>query len=90
MKDAPFIFVCERGMVLVGRVVEEDTLSVTLNDCAIIRRWGTTKGLGQLAIEGPKTETVFDPEPDGTKLFKMGNIYRQIPCNQKKWEKFGD
>ena len=88
MKKAPFIFVCERGFVIVGRIASEDTLTITLNDVAVVRRWGTTRGLGQLAMEGPLLETILEPEPDGTTQGRM-SVYRQIPCDQKAWSKYG-
>lgn len=32
-----------------------------LTDAKNIRKWGTTAGLGEIALRGPTKETVFDP-----------------------------
>ena len=84
------IYVMERGFVLIGRPVEKqpDALFEILGDCGTIRRWGTTKGLGELASEGPLEETVIDPEPPFTKI-RLTACYRIIPCNEKAWNKWG-
>lgn len=64
----------------------DDPSIYTLDDVAVVRRWGTTKGLGQLAQEGPTVNTKLDPEPDGVEITRRA-IYRRIPCvgdwNQK-------
>lgn len=80
------IYVLDRGFVLVG-VGEQDPddfLFLRLTDCAIVRRWGTEHGLGQLAREGPQPNTVLDPEPDGVRLNKRF-VLRSIPCNEEAW-----
>ncbi len=53
------IVVLQRGWVAVGRLHQDDD-KITLTDASIIRRWGTTKGLGEL-VNGPTSETVLDP-----------------------------
>lgn len=82
------LFVLDRGWVLVGKVVAEDWLTCTLDRCATVRRWGTSKGLGELAAKGPLPETVLDPEPDGVMVYKL-KIQRAIPCDEKAWAKYG-
>lgn len=92
MKEAPFIFVMQRGFVLVGRIADEqcnDAFLISLKDVAVVRRWGTSKGLGELATKGPLANTILEPEPDGTEIARMA-IYRKIPCNQKEWSKYGN
>jgi hypothetical protein len=83
-----YIYVCERGFVLVGRprpqLPGDHALFLTLDDVAVVRRWGTTRGLGQLAQEGPQATTVFDREPDGVEQ-SLTSIYRRIPCNPSAW-----
>ncbi len=87
MKDAPTIFVMERGFCIVGRVIDETTFEITLDDAAVIRTWGTTKGIGQLAISGPLSGTALDQEPNGTIINKLC-CYRRLPCVAAKWEKY--
>lgn len=54
------IVILQRGWVMVGRYTENSD-RVTLTDAHVIRYWGTTKGLGQLAAEGPTSKTILDP-----------------------------
>jgi hypothetical protein len=85
MENEVKIFVCERGWVLVGRPKpSRDALVVILDDCCTVRRWGTTKGLGELAANGPLRETVLDYEGDGVELNRL-IIYRAIPCSEEAW-----
>jgi hypothetical protein len=83
------IMVCERGFVLVGRPREHptDPLFLIVDDCTVVRIWGTTKGLGELAAKGPLSATVLDPEGDGVLLNKRC-VYRSIPCTGKAWAKW--
>lgn len=53
------IVVVQNGFVYVGHVTQEDS-GVRISEAYNIRRWGTTKGLGQLAIEGKQKETLLD------------------------------
>ena len=54
------IVVLQRGWVVVG-LVEEDGDKIIIHDAAVVRRWGTSKGLGELAAKGPLPQTVLDP-----------------------------
>ena len=53
------IVVLDRGFVYVGDVTVDDDWCV-IENARNIRKWGTTKGLGQLALEGPTSETILD------------------------------
>jgi hypothetical protein len=53
------IVVVESGWVFAA-VLEESATHISSSDCAVIRSWGTTNGLGQLALKGPTKETVLD------------------------------
>ena len=53
------IVIAQRGWVFVGRY-HADGDDITLSDASVIRRWGTTNGLGEL-VNGPLVETVLDP-----------------------------
>ena len=52
------IVVLQRGWVVVG-VYRRDGDEITITDASVIRRWGTNRGLGQLA-NGPTDSTVLD------------------------------
>lgn len=53
------IIVADRGWVFVGSCVDNADGTVTINNAKNIRRWGTAKGLGQLAT-GPTSDTIAD------------------------------
>lgn len=54
------IVIAQRGWVFVGRY-EQDGDNVTLHQASVVRTWGTTKGLGELALTGKTSKTVCDP-----------------------------
>jgi len=54
------IVVADRGWVFAGRCVDNEDGSVTIYNADNIRRWGTTRGLGEL-VDGPLPDTVLDP-----------------------------
>lgn len=53
------IVVADRGFVYVGRV-EHDGEWCIVTGAKNIRYWGTTKGLGELALGGPTSSTKLD------------------------------
>ncbi len=53
------IIVCHRGFVFAGFVSDSDS-EVVIRRAVNIRAWGTTDGLGQLAISGVTHKTVLD------------------------------
>ena len=53
------IVVCQRGFVYAGEVAKHGDYIVITN-AVNLRRWGTTKGLGQLAEHGSTPETKAD------------------------------
>ena len=57
------IIVLQRGWVAVGKYAQDGDVG-SLKGASIIRRWGTTKGLGELAEAGPQKNTVLDACPD--------------------------
>lgn len=58
--DRPWmIVIAERGWVYVG-TVHRDGDQVVIENCYNVRRWGTTSGLGELALQGPRGATVLD------------------------------
>lgn len=53
------IVVCDRGFVYVGDVRMDDSFAI-ISNARNIRYWGTERGLGQLALEGPTDKTRLD------------------------------
>ncbi len=57
--DMPYqIAVLDRGFVYIGYIKWNDNV-LTITDAKCIRRWGTTRGLGEL-VNGPRPETILD------------------------------
>lgn len=54
------IVVIDQGFVYVGETRYGDDGWCTIRNAKNIRRWGTTKGLGELALKGPTAKTVLD------------------------------
>lgn len=53
------LVIAQRGWVFVGRYTQ-DGENVVLTAAKVIRKWGTSKGLGELCA-GPTSTTVLDP-----------------------------
>ena len=56
------IVILQRGHIAVGHVYTAAD-EVRIENAAIVRRWGTTNGLGELAKQGPLSETILDDCP---------------------------
>lgn len=54
------ILVLQRGWSVIGEGRIEAG-EWRLDGSAVIRRWGTTRGIGQLALYGPQPDTQIDP-----------------------------
>lgn len=54
------IVILQRGWVMIGDFRQNDE-NCTLDNASVIRVFGTTKGLGQLALTGPTKTTILDP-----------------------------
>ena len=76
------IVVVDRGWVFVGKVFKDDE-SLLLKNAYIIRRWGTTKGLGQLCIEGKLSDTILDKCIDIEIPIK--SVIVIFDCDETKW-----
>lgn len=79
------IYVVKLGWVLVGCPSESASGDVTLTAASTIRKWGTTQGLGQLALYGPTDGTVLDP--CGTAYIRADSILFSLDCVEKNWGK---
>ncbi len=72
------IFVVEAGFVFVCDNATLNGSDWTLEGAQVIRRWGTTAGLGQIALSGPTKNTVLDP--CGTATVPAGKVLFRLPC----------
>lgn len=82
-EGATIIAVLDRGWVVVGKFSQRGTV-VTLSSAFVIRRWGTTGGLGEL-VDGPASETKLDKV--GTWVYDTRTSVGHILCDSKAWEK---
>ena len=77
------IVVIDAGWVICGDVTaakdECGLPGLAITNGSVIRRWGTQRGLGQLAIQGKQEETQLDPVgsafvPHGKILFTIDSV----------------
>lgn len=78
------ICVLQRGWVVVGKFTQRGS-ECRLTNASVVRTWGTTKGLGEIAQEGPTSKTVLDKTPDVV-FHELVGVF-QIICKADKWEK---
>ena len=70
----------------VGHVTGISTVSddmITVETARVIRRWGTTQGLNQLATGGPRPATQLDAP--ATVHIARRAIIAVIPCEMTSW-----
>jgi hypothetical protein len=79
------IVVLQRGWVLVG-TFEQEGDKCKLHNASVIRILGTTKGLGQLADEGPTENTILDKCHKLVEFNELTMIL-SISCREEKWQK---
>ena len=77
------ICVLERGWVLVGQL-EKDGDEYLLVNANVVRRWGTTDGLGELAMNGPLESTKLEKTP--LVRFNKSQLIFTINCDESKWK----
>lgn len=77
------IVVLQRGWVLIGNF-EQDGDKCKLHNASVIRTWGTTKGLGELAQEGPTAQTKLD-KCFGLVEFNELTMVLSISAREEKW-----
>ena len=76
------IVIAQRGWVFVGHTADEGDYLV-LTNARVVRRWGTTAGLGEIAAAGPIRETRLDPA--GTVRLHQLAVVAQIDCEEEPW-----
>jgi hypothetical protein len=72
------IFVVESGWVFLCESYTTTDTGYVLHEASVIREWGTTKGLGEIALNGPTGLTVLDS--CGTPEIPAGKVLFKLPC----------
>lgn len=74
-----YIFIVEEGLVFLGDCnIHAEGNMYDVKDCSVVRVWGTTCGLGEIALNGPTPKTILDPT--GTALIPHRKVLTIIPC----------
>ncbi len=76
------IVILQRGWVVIGDYSVKNG-ECLLTDAAIIRIWGTTKGLGEIAEKGPTSTSKIDRCPD--LRFHPMTVIARMDVNDSKW-----
>ena len=76
------IVVLQRGWVAVGHLFRTGN-DIRIEKAAVVRRWGTARGLGELAASGPLEDTVLDASGKITAAWLT--VVAVFDCNQEKW-----
>lgn len=78
------IAVMDRGWVYVGNVQTIGEYYL-IHEASCVRKWGTSKGLGQLARNGPLQATILDPTP--LVRAERRAVLFCIQCDEAAWNK---
>lgn len=73
------IVILQRGWVVIGDLCKSGEY-FTLRGGSVIRNWGTTKGLGEIAKDGPTLKTVLEPVTE-TKFHELA-VVGMIKCEK--------
>ena len=79
------IVILQRGWVMVGNF-ERNGSDCKLHNASVIRKWGTSKGLGEIASDGPTSSTVLD-KTNGLVEFDYLTVIATLSCEESKWQK---
>lgn len=77
------IVVLDNGFVYVGTLITGAKF-LTIDNARNIRRWGTARGLGQLALDGPQPNTKLDE--CGSVRALLCELKHWIICEESKWK----
>ena len=78
------IVVLQRGWVAVGEFSQATPDECVLTHACILRRWGTTQGLGEIAGNGPTANTKLDKVPLPLRFHPM-TVVLSMDCDAAKW-----
>lgn len=76
------IVILQRGWVVVGRWFQKGE-QCRIENGYVIRVWGTSNGLGELAENGPQSSTKLDSAK--TLRFHELTVVATMDCNESKW-----
>jgi hypothetical protein len=78
------IVILQRGWVMIGRFSQTGDMCA-LDNAYVIRSWGTSKGLGELALEGKQSSTKLDKA--GRVEFHQLTIVATLNAKEELWDK---
>ena len=78
------IAVLDHGFVYVGHCALQPDGNLTIRFAHCLRRWGTTRGLGEIALGGPTAKTQMDLT--GTVHVPASALISLIDCDPAKWD----
>ena len=76
------IVVLHRGHVVVG-YYSQDGGEVIVRRPSVVRIWGATRGLGEIAAGGPTSKTILDPCGE-VRVHRLA-VIMSIKCEASKW-----
>jgi hypothetical protein len=79
------IVILQRGWVMVG-ILERNGSDCVLRNASVIRVWGTTRGLGEIAKNGPTKDTKLD-KTYGIVEFDYLTVVASVSCSEDVWKK---
>ncbi len=85
LNEKMVIVVLQRGWVVVGKYSREGT-RCELSPAAVVRRWGTTNGLPELASNGPLSETKLEKASQPIVFHELTTVLI-LECDESKWKR---
>ena len=76
------IIILQRGWIIIGKYYQQGS-QCWIDSGYVIREWGTTKGLGQLALEGTQPNTKLDAV--SCVKFHELTVVASMICDPNKW-----
>jgi hypothetical protein len=77
------VVVLQRGWVVVGLYSQKGD-RIFIRNASVVRRWGTTKGVGELAESGPLANTILDKCARPVSANIAAEVLT-VECNPDKW-----
>ncbi len=77
------VVIGQRGWVWVGMTKREGD-HIVIRDARVVRLWGTTRGLAQIANEGPTKDTKLD-DPCTVRVHVLA-VVGSLDCNADAWK----